>query len=79
MDRKPSAVHIVCLLTQQIEKLRVDHADQEVERAVRVTHDQEQRRLPVSDSIQLQLIVSCDLPKLPDIKGSKPCTAADQN
>jgi len=36
MDGQLAAVHIVCLVAKQIEKLRVDHADEEVEGAVRV-------------------------------------------
>ena len=38
MDGQLSAVHIVCLVTEQIEKLGVDHRNQEVEGAVRVRH-----------------------------------------
>ena len=41
MDRQLSAVHIICLVTEQIEKLGVDHADKEIERAVRIRHDKE--------------------------------------
>jgi len=41
MDRQLSAVHIICLVTEQIEKLGVDHADKEIKRAVRIRHDKE--------------------------------------
>ena len=36
MDRKSAAVHIVRLLTKQVEELGVDHADQEIKAAVRI-------------------------------------------
>lgn len=35
MHRKSAAVHIVLLLTKQIEKLGVDHTDQEIKATVR--------------------------------------------
>ena len=63
MDRQPSAVHVIGLFAQQIEKLGVHHADKEVEGAVGVRHDEEQRRFPVAQSVQFQLIVGGDLPQ----------------
>ena len=47
MDREPPVVLVVRLLAQQVEKLGVDHADEEIEGAVRVAHDEEQGGLPV--------------------------------
>ena len=78
MDGQPPAVHIVRFLTQQIEKLRVDHRNQEIERAVRVAHDKEQRRPLISKGVQLQLIVGRDFPQLLNVKGRKPRTAGNQ-
>ena len=34
MDREPAAVNIIRFFTQQVEQLRVDHTDQEIEAAV---------------------------------------------
>lgn len=34
MNRKPAAVNIIRFFTQQVEQLRVDHTDQEIEAAV---------------------------------------------
>ena len=41
MDWQLTAVHIICLVAQQVEKLGVDHADEEVEGGIRVRHDEE--------------------------------------
>jgi len=57
MDGQLSAVHIVCLVTEQIEKLGVNHADEEVKGGIRVRHDEEQRRFLIAQRVQLQLIV----------------------
>ena len=57
MDGQLSAVHIVCFIAEQIEKLGVNHADEEVEGAVRIAHDEEQRRFLIAQRVQLQLIV----------------------
>ena len=78
MNRKPAAVHIIRLFAKQIEKLRIDHADQEVERSVRIGHHQEQGRLLISQCIQLQFIVHRDLPDLLNIEGSQACAAAHE-
>ena len=40
MDGQLAAVHIICLVAQQIEKLGVDHRNQEVEGGIRVRHDE---------------------------------------
>ena len=57
MDGQLAAVHIICFIAKQIEKLGVDHRNQEVEGAVRVRHDEEQRRFLIAQRVQLQLIV----------------------
>ena len=51
MDGQLSAVHIVCLVTEQIEKLGVNHADEEVKGGIRVRHDEEQRRFLIAQRI----------------------------
>jgi len=79
MDREAPVVHIICFLAQQIEKLAVYHGDQEVKGAVRVAHDEEQRRFPVPQSVQLQLVIPGDLPQLLDVKGRKAGAAGDED
>ncbi len=79
MDREPSAIHIISFLTQQVEQLGVNHGDQEVERGIRIRHDQEQCCLPVPDGIQFQLIVSCDLSELLNIKDRQSCPARNED
>ena len=79
MHGQASAVHVVRLFAQEVEKLGVDHADKEVERAVRIAHDEEQRRLAVAQRIQLQLIIRRQFPKLRNIKRRKPRRTGNQN
>ena len=69
MDWQLTAVHIICLVAEQIEKLGVHHADEEVEGAVRITHDEEQRRFLIAQRVQLQLIVHCEVTQLLDVEG----------
>ena len=62
MDGQPPAVHIIGFLTQEIEQLGIAHGDQEVERIVRVAHDEKQRGLSVAQRVQLQLVICRQLP-----------------
>jgi len=70
MDGQLAAVHIICLVAQQIEKLGVDHRNQEVKGAVRVRHDEEQRRFLIAQRVQLQLIVHGEITQFLDVEGS---------
>ena len=70
MDGQFAAVHIICLVAQQIEKLGVDHADEEVEGAVRIAHDEEQRRFLITQRVQRQLIVHGEVTQFLDVEGS---------
>ena len=79
MDGQPSAVLVIRLLAEQVEELGVDEGDQEVEGAVGVRHNEEQRRLPVSQGIQLQLVVGRDVPQFLDVKGRQSGTAGNQD
>ena len=74
-----AAVHIICLVAQQIEKLGVDHRNQEVEGAVRVRHDEEQRRFLIAQRVQLQFIVHCEVTQFLDVEGRKPSTAGNED
>ena len=62
MDWEPSAIHIVRLFTQEVEQLGIAHGDQEVERIVRVAHDEKQRGLSIAQRVQLQLVICRQLP-----------------
>ena len=57
MDGQFAAVHIICLVAEQIKKLGVDHRNQKIEGAVRIRHDEEQRHFLIAQRVQLQFIV----------------------
>ena len=75
MDGQLAAVHIIRFVTQKVEKLGVHHTDEEVEGAVCVRHDEEQRRLLISQCIQRQFIVHGEVTQFLDVEGSQPGTA----
>ena len=79
MDWEPAAIHIVRLFTQEVEQLGVAHGDQKVKAIVRVAHNEEQGSFPVSQSVQLQLVVGSDLPQLRNVEHSKARTAGNQD
>ena len=57
----------------------VNHRNQKIEGAVRIAHNQKQRRFPVSQLIQLQFIVHRGIPNFLNIKGRKACTAGNKD
>ena len=71
MHGQAPAVHVIRLFAEQIEKLGVNHADEEIERAVRIAHDEEQRRLAVAQRVQLQFVIGQNLPKLRNVDGAR--------
>ena len=77
MDGQSAAVHVVGLVAQEIEKLGIDHAGEEIEGIIGVRDDDEQRRFPVAQRVQLQLVIRRDLPKLLDVEGGKARAAAN--
>ena len=79
MDWQPPAVHIVGFFAEQIEQLGVAHRNQKVKGIVRIAHNEEQGSFPISQSVQLQLIVGSDLPKLGNIEHGKARTAGNQD
>ena len=79
MDWEPAAIHIVGFFTQKVEKLGVAHGDQEVKAIVSITHDEEQGSFPVSQSVQLQLIIGCDLTQLCNVEYRKARTTGNQD
>ena len=78
MDGQLTAVHIIGFVAQQVEKLGVDHGDQKVKGAVRITHDEKQRRFSVAQLVQFQLIVHGGIPDFLNVEGCHPGTAGDQ-
>lgn len=79
MDRQPTAIHIVGFFAEQIEQLGVAHRDQKVKTVIRISHNEEQGGFPVSQSVQLQLVVGSDLPQLRNVEYGKARTAGNQN
>ena len=79
MDREPTTVHIIRLLTQQVEQLRVDHGNEEVKGAVRVRHDEEQGSFFISQRIQLQFVIGSYIPHFLNIKRSQTSTTGNQD
>ena len=57
MNRQLAAVHIVRFVAQEVKKLGVDHANEEVKSAVRVRHDEKQNRFLVAQCVQLQFVI----------------------
>ena len=79
MDGKPSVVNIICFVAEKVEELGVHDCHDEIEGVIGIGNDDEQRRLPVSDGVQLHLVVAHQLPQLCDVEGRKPCAAGNQD
>ena len=79
MVGQASPVLVVRPLTQQIEHLRKGQRHQKIVGAVRVADQEERRRFPIPQLVQLQLVIGHDLPELGDVKGGKAGPAAYQN
>ena len=57
MNGQLAAVHIVRFVAQKVEKLGVDHRNQEIERRIGIRHDEEQSRFLIAQRVQLQLVI----------------------
>ena len=79
MMGQAAPVLVVRPLTQQVEHLRKGQGHQKIVGAVRVADQEERRRFPISQLVQLQLVIGHDLPELGDVKGGKAGPAAYQN
>ena len=77
MNRKPAAVNIVRFLAEEVEKLGVAQGNEEIEGIVGIRHDDEQGGLAISQGVQLQLVIGCQVTQLLNIKGSQPRTAGN--
>lgn len=53
MDGQPASVFIIRLVTEQVEKLALQHGDHEIKGGIRIAHNEEQSCFPVSQSVQL--------------------------
>ena len=79
MDGQLAAVHIICFIAKQIEKLRVDHADEKIKGGIRVRHNEEKRRFLITQRVQLQFIVHGEVPQFLDVEGGEPSTAGNED
>ena len=79
MDGQFAAVHIICFIAKQIEKLRVDHADEEIKGGIRVRHNEEQSCFLITQRVQLQFIVHGEVPQFLDVEGGEPSTAGNKD
>ena len=79
MDGQFAAVHIICFIAKQIEKLGVNHADEEIKGGIRVRHDEEQRRFLIAQRVQLQLIVHGEVTQFLNVEGGEPCAAGNED
>lgn len=79
MDRQPAAVHIIRLLTKQVEKLGVGHSDQKIHAVLGVAHYEEQRCLAISKGVQFQLVIGSQVPDLLNVKNRGPGRRADKD
>lgn len=79
MDGQPTAVHIIGFVAEQIKKLGVNHTDKEIERTVRIAHDEKQRRFPVAQLVQFQFIVHGSISDFLNVEGREPGTAGNKD
>ena len=79
MDGQFAAVHIICFIAKQIEKLRVDHADEKIKGGIRVRHNEEKRRFLIAQRVQLQFIVHGEVTQFLDVEGSEPRAAGNED
>ena len=79
MYRKPSAIHIIRLLTQQVEKLGVGHSNQKIHAILGIAHYEEQGCLAISEGVQFQLVIGGQVPDLLNVKNRGPGRRADKD
>ena len=77
--RQASFVYAVGLAIQRLDELCVNHADQIIERLVRVRYAAEQRNFALAQFLQMQLVRHRQLGDGRQIERSKAHTHADQN
>ena len=79
MNRQPAAVFIIRLITEQIEKLTLEHGDHEIKGGVRVAHNEEQGGFSVAQGIKFQIVILHQIPQFLNIEWGKSGSAANQD
>ena len=79
MNRQPPVIEIVRLVAEQVEKLALQHGNDEIEGGIGIAHNEEQRRFSVAHRVQLQFILRHNVSQFLDIEGRKAGAAAHQN
>ena len=79
MDGQAAAIEVVRLVAKKVKKLGVHECCHKIEGAVRVRKDNEQRRFPVAQGIQLQFVLRHKVPQFLDVKGREAGAAANQD
>ena len=59
--------------------LGIAHGNQEIEAVVRIAHNEEQRRFPVAQRVQLHLVIRRQLAQFGDIEYRQPRAAGNQD
>ena len=77
--RQASFVYAVCLSVQRLDKLRVNHTDQIIERLIRVRNAAEQRNFAFAQFLQVQLVRHRQLGDGRQIECSQAYTHADKD
>ena len=79
MAGKPAAINIIRFFTQQVKKLRIHHGHNEVECIIRIGNDHKKCRFPVSDGVQLHLVIRHQVTDLGDVEGRETGAAGNQD
>ena len=69
MDGQAPAVEVIGLVAEQVESLRVHQGGHEIEGAVRIRENHEQRRFAVAQGVKLQFVRFHQVPELFYVKG----------
>ena len=79
MDGQPAAVFIICLVTKQIEKLRVKNTHNKVKGIVGVADNDKQGGLAVTYGVKLHFVGFHKVAQLLNVKRGKPRTAGNED
>ena len=79
MDGQAAPIEVIRLVAQEIKKLGIHERRHKVEGAVCVREDDEQRRFPVAQGVQFQLVLRHEVPQLLDVEGRQAGAAGNQD
>ena len=79
MNGQPAAVHIICLVAKQIEKLCVKNTHNKVKGVVRIGDDNEKCGLSVAQCVKLHFVCFHKLPQFPNVKRGKTGAAGNED